>query len=110
MVRVKGNEIYRGSTPEISYYIDENIDLKSINNIWMSFKSFSTLITKEKEDLVIDAENKLISIKLSQEDTLSFRVGELYVQFRILMDDGTAIVLPIDNLVVKQILKNGGIE
>ena len=70
--------MYRGTTPTIKVKL-KNTDLKfeTIEKIWFTLKSNIKEKTYEKEELTLNDEEKIISVKMSQEDTLSFSSGEV---------------------------------
>ena len=73
--------MYRGTTPTIKVKL-KNTDLKfeTIEKIWFTLKSNIKEKTYEKEELTLNDEEKIISVKMSQEDTLSFSSGEIKIQ------------------------------
>lgn len=106
--------MYRGTTPTIKWKIkSKDFVLEDIKSLWMTFKSVSgpqVLLTKELKDVNIDSENKIISYTLTQEETLSFNVGQVDVQMRILMNNDFAFSTKIQRIEINRVLKGGVIK
>lgn len=69
----------RGTTP--TFYLtfsEEELDLTTASNVYVTFKQNEKRITKSGADLVIA--EKQIDVYLSQKDTLGFKAGEIEVQ------------------------------
>lgn len=104
----------RGTTPthEFNKLPVLSID---IDQIWISYlQNGAPVFTKEKEDIFLqdneDGETCKATLKLSQEDTLQFKPGQVNIQIRLLLIDGTALASDEVTLTVKRIIKNGKIE
>ena len=97
----------RGTTPTFKIKID-GIRIDELKSIYVTFKQYNTEITKRKED--VEIEENTISVKMSQEETLSFTNGRVNVQIRGLTDMGIAIGSNIYSVQVEDILKDGVIE
>jgi len=67
-------EIKRGTTPTITMNMPEEIPLVEVVDIWVSISQITRtsvpVINKTMNDCTIDYDNKIISVLLSQEDTL----------------------------------------
>lgn len=106
-------EFFRGTTPTIRWYIDnEEFDFSNIAEIWITFedkeKKFKINIIKDK--IEINAIEKYIQYTFTQEQTLKFSRGMAHVQLRMLLQDGQALASTIEKIFVKDILKEGVIE
>lgn len=108
------NGVYRGTNPCIVLKIKTkknfDIDFDDINKLYVTFKGKlgSNEVTKEKSDVFFDNENKKIYVPLTQEDTLKFSTGNVDIQARILMRNGSAIATTIvKDYPIKKILKEG---
>lgn len=101
--------MYRGTTPTIVFTINSDLDLNTIKEVWITF-DVTPLLTFTKEDVVINDDDKSITLNLTQEDTLKFNKHEMKVQLRFLLEDGNAYASPIKTVTVNSILKNGVIE
>ena len=101
-------EITRGTTPLIPFeakdFFDEDVDLSQVRVIWMTFEQEHIQITKRFPDVLIDG--SLIRVKLSQENTLNLKEGNVEVQFRALLGND-AISSSIAVIKVLRILKEG---
>lgn len=103
--------MYRGTTPTLTFRIkDENIDFDKFEQIWITIKGRNNEITKDIDSVEIDAENRTLSIELTQEETLSFNTIDVQVQMRVLDTDGRAFASRIFNTRMNALLKGGVIE
>lgn len=59
-------------------FTEQSLDLTQARNVYVTFKSEGTLITKTGEDLTV--EQKSISVYPSQEETARFRTGNVKIQ------------------------------
>lgn len=101
-------QIYMGSTPTIITNIKSDIDLSTITQIWWVISQQNKeKIVKEIGDCTIDSDEKTISVRLSQENTLSLREGDAILQMRLLLNDGNALVSPQIKVTVKPVNKKG---
>ena len=81
-------EFIRGTTPTIIVDIDDDIDLSIIKQVWMYiWQSKKLVVDKILSDVTIDPINKIITLRLSQDDTLACKEGEAIMQIRLLLDD-----------------------
>lgn len=102
--------MYRGTTPTITFKIKTELDLNDISECWITFKTvLGKKIDFGKDSMIIDPEEKTIDITMSQEETLFYTPGKILVQLRIKMNDGTAYASNINELTMKDILKDGEI-
>ena len=103
--------MYRGTTPTIKVKL-KNTDLRfeTIEKIWFTLKSNIKEKTYEKEELTLNDEVKIISVKMSQEDTLSFSSGEIKIQIRFKGYLGNSFVTKICKTTMNDILKGGVIK
>ena len=78
----------QGTTPVITCILENASDIiqNSNGNLYMSISQGPIVLTKQKEDLVIE-ENK-ISTKLTQKNTLMFKPGEVKIQIKGKTSDG----------------------
>ena len=98
--------ISRGTTPTISLTIP-NLSTLDPAQIWLTLKNGDIEITYDINTLNVDKENNTISVSLTQQDTLSYSPGFLYIQARILADNDRAFKTPMLTLTVEDILKDG---
>ena len=59
-------------------FTQDGLDLTQARNVYVTFRSGDTLMTKTGEDLTVD--EKSIGVYLSQEETAKFRVGYVEIQ------------------------------
>lgn len=94
----------RGSTPTNTFDVD--IDLRQAT-VYVSYEQDGRVVVeKTGSDLTVE-ENK-ITVKLSQEDTLAFKAGMVYIQIRYVFPfTGDADASNIIRTSAERILKDG---
>lgn len=91
----------QGTTPTIQITIND-IDLNEMQNIYVVFEQNGYILKKESSDL--DIEGNVISVLLSQEETLNFKEGTCNIQLRMITKVGVAIASPIKTTKVYRVL------
>lgn len=104
-----GKTMYRGTTPSITFNIKTDIDLDELAVCYITLKSVDKNIveTYELDDIIVDSQLKTLTIALSQEETLAFARGVIYVQIRLRTNDDLAYASQIKELRMNDILKDG---
>lgn len=101
-------KITRGTTPTIKINVKNDIDLGAITVIWIYItQNNHVVIDKKLDDVTFDNVNKVITLKLSQDDTLRLKVGDGLFQIRLLMADGTALATKASNIGIEEVYKDG---
>lgn len=98
---LQGEIMRQGTTPTIQITIND-IDLNEIQNIYVVFEQNGYILKKESSDL--DIEGNVISVLLSQEETLNFKEGTCNIQLRMITKGGVAIASPIKTTKVYRVL------
>ncbi len=98
---LQGEIMRQGTTPTIQITINE-IDLNEMQNIYVVFEQNGYILKKESSDL--DIEGNVISVLLSQEETLNFKEGTCNIQLRMITKGGVAIASPIKTTKVYRVL------
>lgn len=91
----------QGTTPTIQITIND-IDLNEMQNIYVVFEQNGYILKKESSDL--DIEGNVISVLLSQEETLNSKEGTCNIQLRMITKGGVAIASPIKTTKVYRVL------
>lgn len=99
--------MYRGTTPTLTFHINSDLNLLTIDELWITFKSNAKEKTFTLADVSIDNDNKQIMLEMEQEDTLYFGSGKLSVQIRIRTSDDNAYASNIKQINLDHILKDG---
>lgn len=98
----------RGTTPTIKLNCI-GLALESISELYVTFYQCQTqevTIEKTKDEVVIDLENKLIILRLTQEETLQFAAdAQIGVQIKAKMLDGTVVASKVNCLSIDNCLK-----
>lgn len=104
-------QLIRGTTPTITINVtNEDLDLSTVSQIWVYIaQQNKAKVNKTIEDVTIDAENKTITLRLEQADTLALRAGDCYFQIRMLLEDTTALATIAQKLTVVEVYKGGEI-
>lgn len=98
---LQGEIMRQGTTPTIQITIND-IDLNEMQNIYVVFEQNGYILKKESSDL--DIEGNVISVSLSQEETLNFKEGTCNIQLRMITKGGVAIASPIKTTKVYRVL------
>lgn len=98
---VQGERMRQGTTPTIQITVN-NIDLADMERIYVVFEQNGNLLKKSMTDLKV--ENNVISVLLTQEETLSFKNGNCNIQLRMITYDGIAMASPIKTINVYSVL------
>ena len=96
----------RGTTPKNKFIPD--IDLTDAEEIYITYKQGCRVLEKTKADL-IDLEPELISVELSQEETLMFKSygDDIEIQVRAKFAGGNVSASNIVKVPVERVLKEG---
>ena len=105
-------QIIRGTTPTIVITIKNEMDLTTIQEVWVYISQQNKVkIDKKIEDVTIDAEHRKISARLEQEDTLALTANkDALFQIRLLLTDDTALATVASEVEVIEVYKDGIIE
>lgn len=98
---VQGERMRQGTTPTLQITVN-NIDLADMEHIYVVFEQNGNLLKKSMTDLKV--ENNVISVLLTQEETLSFKNGNCNIQLRMVTYDGIAMASPIKTVNVYSVL------
>lgn len=103
--------IRRGSTPRITAKVIDDIELSSIKAVWLTVsqgigEDKHIALDKVTSDLTING--RLVSVVLTQEETLSLVGGVIsYIQIRLLDDEDIAYVSQQEFITIEDVLKGG---
>lgn len=105
-------EIIRGTTPTIEITIKSELDFSTISQVWIYISQQNKVkIDKLISDVTFEPVDKIISVKLDQDDTLSLKAGiETLFQIRLLLNDDTALATVASKVNVIEIYKEGTIQ
>lgn len=98
---LQGEIMRQGTTPTIQITIND-IDLNEMQNIYVVFEQNGYILKKESSDL--DIEGNVISVLLSQEETLNFKEGTCNIQLRMITKGGVAIASHVKTTKVYRVL------
>lgn len=94
----------RGTTPTNIFNVD--VDCTTAESIYVTYSQYGrTKFEKTIED--IDVTEEEMSVKLTQEETLKLREGNVTIQIRVKFPDGTAIASNLIQTTADKILKEG---
>ena len=81
--------MYKGITPTFTLTLPENINLGAAEAVLVTFatRNGNTLLSKGGDDL--DIQGNVVSVFLTQEETLAFPTGRVLVQVNWTYLDGT---------------------
>lgn len=108
--------IRRGSTASITCHIPDDIDMTSVDNVWLFISQkydgrnpSNVIIDRSYAEHEIDKddENKTISVKLTQEETLALRYGNAFLQVKLHFMNGDAFPSQAEQIQILECYKNG---
>lgn len=99
--------MYRGTTPTLYLELDTELDLSDIAEMWVTFKSPTIEMTKSLSEVIFDSETNIVTVTLSQEETLQMFNGKVDVQVRLRTNSGLAYATDIQEVEIGRILKEG---
>lgn len=99
--------MYRGTTPTLYLELDTELDLSNLAEMWVTFKSPTVEITKTLSEVAFDSETNVITVTLSQNETLQLFNGKADVQVRLRTNDDLAYATDIVDVEIGRILKEG---
>lgn len=97
---------HRGTTPTNTFNV--NVDLREAT-IFISYAQRGRVVVEKTGSDLTVFENRIIT-SLTQEETLQFRPGDVRIQIRYIMHDGTADASNIIETTTEEILKDGVIR
>lgn len=96
----------RGSTPTNTFDVD--LDLRNAT-VFISYEQDGAIVVeKTGEDLTIGESQ--IALSLTQEETLKFHPGKVFIQIRYVFPNGAADASDIIQTTFERIIKDGVIE
>lgn len=103
--------MFKGTTPAINLYIDTDLSLTGMAQIWVTIKAETgDPVNWVKSDLLIDDTEKKITLTLSQLETLALASGKAQIQVRLLTNDNKALATNICYFCISDVLKGGVIS
>lgn len=99
--------MYRGTTPTLYLELDTELDLTNVIEMWVTFKSPKVEVTKTLSEVAFDTETNVITVTLTQEETLQMYNGKVDVQVRLKTDNDLAYATDIVDVEIGRILKEG---
>lgn len=107
--------MFRGTTPSLLFRVNSELDLSTMEQVWITLENKYNEVTFDINDVTIDAEESTIKVTMSQEDTLAFDMNgklrdKVFAQIRFLDKNGMAYASNEVEIDLKRILKEGVIE
>lgn len=97
--------MYRASTPTHRFVLPNEIDTENIDEIIVTYAQCSRTVLEKREEDVIVGEHD-IHFRLTQREANLFKPGNVALQIRIKMLDGTVIVSNIYQIPVREVLND----
>lgn len=106
--------MYRGTTPTLKIKVigkngNAPPDIQTFKSVYVTMKQGERELTKTDDD-VVKEDGNILSVYLSQEETLMFGKGHVDIQLRAVTDNGVAVASNIKMAFMEQVLKDGVIE
>ncbi|MFU0554850.1 hypothetical protein [Gardnerella vaginalis] len=98
--------MYRGTTPTNVFMTD--VDLENASVLFVSYKqNGKVVLEKSLED--VSVKKTLVTVNLTQKETLLFQDGIVTIQIRAKFPDNTAIASNLIRTTAEEIVKDGEI-
>lgn len=99
----------RGTTPTLKLKLN-GIETSRLTSVYVTIKQGEKEVTKTYYDGIIAESESVLSVPLTQEDTLTFRQGYVSIQLRAMTTDGLGIASKTRLVLMDDILKEGVIS
>lgn len=76
----------KGNTPTITLTLPDEINLDYANHVYVTFQDREKKVTKTGSDITVD--ENTVEVFLTQEETLAFNTGAVYVQLNWTYQEG----------------------
>lgn len=102
--------MFRGTTPTIYLTLETELPLENLDELWVTFKSSLVEVTKRlsNSEVSVNVETKVVTVELTQQDTLQLFNGTCDVQIRFKIGE-CAYASTIGKVNIERILKEGEI-
>lgn len=98
--------MFRSTTPTVRLNVkNQDFDMSQIRVCHVTMESESKLNKLIIENPIIDEEHRRIQFRLTQEQTLSFNVGNIKIQVKIKLTNGSVISSQIVRTSMNEILE-----
>ena len=97
--------LFRYTTPTVKIDLTD-LDFSTVALFRISFESGDAVVTKElgPSSPFVDSENRILYVKLTQEDTAKFREGRVNVQVKYKTQTGSVFATYVTTMPVDRIL------
>ena len=96
----------RGTTPTLKIRL-KGIETSRLTSVYLTIKQGNREVTKTYYDGVVAESESVLSVPLTQDDTLTFGSGYVYIQLRAMTDNEVAIASKTRLILMEEILKEG---
>ena len=96
----------RGTTPTLKLKLN-GIETSRLQSIYITLKQGDKEITKNNDDGIVLESDSVLSVALTQRDTLTFEQGYVYIQIRAITTDGLAIASKTRLVFIDDVLREG---
>ena len=90
--------MYKGTTPIIKLTFNEDVDFSDAESVVVTFATDYHKTITEKTDDELDIIDNMISIHLTQKETLAIRGQKILVQVNVLYSDGNRVASDIKTI------------
>ncbi len=98
--------MFRSTTPTVRLNVkNQDFDMSQIRVCHVTMESENKLNKLVIEDPIIDVEHRRIQFRLTQEQTLGFNVGNIKIQVKIKLTNGSVISSQIVRTSMNEILE-----
>lgn len=90
--------MYKGTTPTIKLTFNEDVDFSDAESVVVTFATDYHKTITEKTDDELEISENVISIRLTQKETLAIRGQKILIQVNALFSDGTRVASDIKSI------------
>lgn len=101
-----GDIMIRGTTPTLKLKLN-GIETSRLASVYVTIKQGEKEVTKTNDDGITAESKSVLSAPLTQEDTLTFDQGYVYIQLRAMTTDDLSIASKTRLVLMDDILKEG---
>lgn len=98
--------MFKGTTPTYTFTLPEDIDLSSAESVYVTFSktNYENILTKQDDELEING--NIVSVYLTQDETLEFPKGDILIQLNWLYADGNETKRACSEIVTDRVKRN----
>lgn len=99
--------MYRGTTPTLILNVkNDEFDMSLVSEVHITLKSENGTVKEIFENIIVDKDNSRFMFTMSEEDTMKFYVGKIFVQVRVKLNNDTIVASDIVVTDMRELLED----